>query len=167
MSQVSGESVVGRLVSQLAGPAKAVLTRAGWYDPRLPPSYAVGARPLSGVPVRPAPAIEVEDDLADLEDLNTFMANEAPSLFEAVGGRALTMQNVEEVLDELVRPALNADGGDITLLRIDDDNIFVKLVGSCSTCPSSVMTMRMGVERLLQEEFPQMNELIHVDAMFG
>ena len=39
----------------------------------------------------------------------------------------------------------------------------MKLVGACSTCPSSVMTMKMGVEALLKEEFPAMRELVQVD----
>ncbi|MCB9664918.1 MAG: NifU family protein [Alphaproteobacteria bacterium] len=83
---------------------------------------------------------------------------------EDLVGLPLTRENVEAVLDDLVRPALNADGGDITLVDIRDGDVHVKLVGACNTCPSSVMTMRMGVERLLQEEFPDMGELIQVDA---
>ena len=42
------------------------------------------------------------------------------------------------------------------------NNIYVKLVGACSTCPSSVMTMKMGVETLLKEEFPTLNDIIEV-----
>ncbi|MEC7986298.1 MAG: NifU family protein, partial [Myxococcota bacterium] len=82
-----------------------------------------------------------------------------PSVAE---GPPLSMEAVQEILDEDVRPALQMDGGDISLIKIEDNNIYVKLVGACSTCPSSVMTMRMGVENLLREEFPSMNELIEV-----
>ena len=77
-------------------------------------------------------------------------------------GRPLTPEEVQEVLDDDVRPALQMDGGDIELIKVADNNIYVKLVGACSTCPSSVMTMRMGVENLLREEFPSLNELIEV-----
>ena len=42
------------------------------------------------------------------------------------------------------------------LVKVEDENIYVRLVGACSTCPSSVMTMRMGVENLLNEEFPSL-----------
>ena len=77
-------------------------------------------------------------------------------------GQELSMDAVQEILDEDVRPALQMDGGDISLVKIEENNIYVKLVGACSTCPSSVMTMRMGVENLLREEFPSMNELIEV-----
>ncbi|MCB9682745.1 MAG: NifU family protein [Alphaproteobacteria bacterium] len=83
---------------------------------------------------------------------------------EDLVGLALTPENVEAVLDELVRPALNADGGDITLVAIEGSDVHVRLVGACNTCPSSVMTMKMGVERLLQEEFPDMGDLIQVDG---
>ena len=75
----------------------------------------------------------------------------------------MNLEDVQEILDEMVRPALQADGGDITLLKVENNDIYVKLVGSCSTCPSSVMTMKMGVERLLMEEFPGMGQLIQVD----
>jgi Fe-S cluster biogenesis protein NfuA len=79
-------------------------------------------------------------------------------------GAAFTFEAVQEIMDEMVRPALQGDGGDITLLRIENNDIYVKLVGSCSTCPSSILTMKMGVEALLKEEFPAMNSLIQVDS---
>ncbi|MCB9746096.1 MAG: NifU family protein [Alphaproteobacteria bacterium] len=62
----------------------------------------------------------------------------------------------------MVRPALQADGGDIALIKIEGVDVYVKLVGSCSTCPSSIMTMKAGVEALFKEEFPGMGELIQV-----
>jgi Fe-S cluster biogenesis protein NfuA len=80
-----------------------------------------------------------------------------------VAGPALDTAAVQVILDEMVRPALQGDGGDITLLRIEKNDIYVKLVGSCSTCPSSILTMKAGVEALLKEEFPSMNQLIQVD----
>ena len=52
---------------------------------------------------------------------------------------------------------------DKKLLKVQDNDVYVKLVGSCSTCPSSIMTMKMGVEALLKEEFPIMRSLIQVD----
>ena len=62
----------------------------------------------------------------------------------------------------MVRPALQGDGGDISLIKVEDNSIYVRLVGACSTCPSSIMTMKMGVEALLREEFPSLNELVDV-----
>jgi len=78
-------------------------------------------------------------------------------------GKPLSMEAVQEIMDEMVRPALQGDGGDITLIKVENNDIYVKLVGSCSTCPSSIMTMKMGVEALLKEEFPAMGSLIQVD----
>ena len=88
-------------------------------------------------------------------------AAEAPT--DTVGAPAFSMPYVQELFDEMVRPALQGDGGDITLIKIQDNDIYVKLVGSCSTCPSSVLTMKMGVEALLKEELPGFGSLIQVD----
>ena len=91
-------------------------------------------------------------------------AADSESASDDVVGAPLTMEAVQEFLDDLVRPALQGDGGDISLLKIEDNDVYVKLVGACTTCPSSIMTMKMGVEALLREEFPSMRELIQVDA---
>ena len=73
------------------------------------------------------------------------------------------MEAIQEVFDDMVRPALQADGGDIALVKIEKSDIYVRLVGACNTCPSAVMTMKLGVEALLKEEFPGMGELIQMD----
>ena len=73
-----------------------------------------------------------------------------------------TAEAVQAILDDMVRPALQMDGGDITLVKVDGGDVYVELVGACSSCPSSVMTMKLGVERLLEEELPGFNSLIEV-----
>lgn len=78
-------------------------------------------------------------------------------------GPTLDTAVVQELLDEMVRPALQGDGGDIALVRIEGMDVYVRLVGACTTCPSSIMTMKMGVEALFKEEFPGFGELIQVD----
>jgi Fe-S cluster biogenesis protein NfuA len=75
-----------------------------------------------------------------------------------------TLEAVQEVLDALVRPALQSDGGDIELLGVEDGRITVRLVGACGSCPSSTVTMRAGVERLLAAELPGFRELIQAPA---
>lgn len=77
-------------------------------------------------------------------------------------GRMLTRENVEDVLENFVRPALQSDGGDIALIDIIGPDVHVRMVGSCADCPSSIATVKMGVERLLMEEFPAMRELVAV-----
>ena len=64
------------------------------------------------------------------------------------------MEAVQEILDDMVRPALQGDGGDISLLKIEDNDVYVKLVGACTTCPSSIMTMKMGVESTASRRVP-------------
>lgn len=76
----------------------------------------------------------------------------------------MNVETVQALFEDMVRPALQADGGDIELVKVEDDAVHVRLVGACSTCPSSTVTMKMGVERLLEEEFPQFRSLVQVPA---
>jgi Fe-S cluster biogenesis protein NfuA len=69
-------------------------------------------------------------------------------------GLELTEENVELVLDE-VRPYLISDGGNVALHEIDGLVVKLKLQGACGSCPSSTMTMRMGIERRLIERIPE------------
>uniref|UniRef100_A0A0D3HIY0 NIF system FeS cluster assembly NifU C-terminal domain-containing protein n=1 Tax=Oryza barthii TaxID=65489 RepID=A0A0D3HIY0_9ORYZ len=66
----------------------------------------------------------------------------------------LTAENVEIVLDE-VRPYLMADGGNVALHEIDGNVVRLKLQGACGSCPASVTTMKMGIERRLMEKIPE------------
>ena len=91
-------------------------------------------------------------------------APSSPDPTDDTAGPPILFDDVQAILDDMVRPALQGDGGDIALLKVEDRRIYVRLVGACSTCPSSIMTMKMGVEALLKEEFPQMEELIQVEA---
>ena len=76
----------------------------------------------------------------------------------------MTFEAVQEVFDDMVRPALQADGGDITLREVVDGEVRVTLVGACSICPSSIHTMKHGIERLLEEEFEDFRSLVQVDG---
>lgn len=56
---------------------------------------------------------------------------------------------------QAIRPALQADGGDIVFKRLDDDGVvYVDLVGACGTCPVSTMTLKAGVERIIMDRVP-------------
>ena len=63
---------------------------------------------------------------------------------------------------ERVRPLLQADGGDIVLLGVGGDNATVRLVGKCAGCPSSHLTLHLGVEAAIKDEVPEFRELIVV-----
>ena len=69
-------------------------------------------------------------------------------------------EQVEEAL-ELIRPALQNDGGDIELIDVDETSgvVTVKLVGACGGCPMSQMTLKMGVERVLKEAVPEVSSV--------
>ncbi|EDX84961.1 hypothetical protein S7335_2660 [Synechococcus sp. PCC 7335] len=74
---------------------------------------------------------------------------------------ALTKPNVEKVLDEL-RPYLMADGGNVELVELDGPIVKLRLQGACGSCPSSAMTLRMGIERRLREFIPEIAEIEQV-----
>jgi Fe-S cluster biogenesis protein NfuA len=74
---------------------------------------------------------------------------------------ALTLENVETVLDEL-RPYLMADGGNVELVEIEGPVVKLRLQGACGSCPSSAMTLRMGIERKLRETIPDIGEIEQV-----
>lgn len=71
-------------------------------------------------------------------------------------------ERVQEALNT-IRPALQADGGDITLIDVTEDGVAqVRLVGACSGCPSSQYTLQMGVERAVKERVPEIKQIISV-----
>ncbi len=68
-------------------------------------------------------------------------------------------EKVNEVLDK-IRPSLQADGGDVKLVEVTDDGIVkVELQGACAGCPMSQMTLKMGIERQLKSEIPEVKEV--------
>jgi Fe-S cluster biogenesis protein NfuA len=72
-------------------------------------------------------------------------------------------QKVADVIDSIIRPALQGHGGDIELVGTDDDkNVNVRLRGACSGCPGAVMTMKAGIERILKEHVPEVKKVIAV-----
>ena len=70
-------------------------------------------------------------------------------------------KKVGEVLEK-IRPSLMADGGNVELVEIDADVVKVKLTGACGGCPMSQMTLKMGIERLLKKEIPEIKEVVAV-----
>ena len=71
-------------------------------------------------------------------------------------------ERVQEVLNQ-VRPALQADGGDVELVDVSADGIVsVKLTGACGSCPMSTMTLKMGIEKTLMENLPEVKEVVQV-----
>lgn len=68
---------------------------------------------------------------------------------------------VQEVLD-LVRPAVQADGGDIELVDVQGGVVSIRFHGACHGCPSSTMTLQYGLERNLKEKIPEITQVVPV-----
>ena len=68
---------------------------------------------------------------------------------------------VEAVLAQ-IRPALQADGGDVELVAVNEGMVKLKLKGACAGCPMSTMTLKNGIERVLKQQIPEIKEVIAV-----
>ena len=63
---------------------------------------------------------------------------------------------------EYIRPALQADGGDLVLLGVEGGTVTLQLVGACGGCPMSTMTLTAGIERILRDRVPGVEEVVAV-----
>ncbi|HEY1684679.1 MAG TPA: NifU family protein [Tepidisphaeraceae bacterium] len=71
-------------------------------------------------------------------------------------------EQVQKVIN-LIRPAVQADGGDIELVNVLDDGVVqIRFHGACHGCPSSTMTLQMGIERNLREKVPEVTRVVPV-----
>jgi len=72
-------------------------------------------------------------------------------------------ERVEKAM-ERIRPALQADGGDVSLVDVDEQSgiVSVQLQGACSGCPSAQITLAMGIEKAIMEEVPEVKQVVSV-----
>jgi Fe-S cluster biogenesis protein NfuA len=70
-------------------------------------------------------------------------------------------EKIKAALDQ-IRPALQADGGDVELVDFKDGTVKVKLTGACGGCPMATMTLKKGIERILKEKVPEVKEVVSV-----
>ncbi|OGP68159.1 MAG: hypothetical protein A2W27_07645 [Deltaproteobacteria bacterium RBG_16_44_11] len=71
-------------------------------------------------------------------------------------------EKVQKAID-LIRPGLQADGGDVELIDVSPDGVVkVKLTGACQGCPMSQMTLKMGIEKIIKSQIPDIKEVISV-----
>ena len=96
---------------------------------------------------------DVFDAQFDLNSLNAAAG-------AASGNQTEIERKICEVLDTEIRPAVAMDGGDITFGRYEDGVVYLHLQGACSSCPSSIATLRMGVETRLKEVIPEIKEVV-------
>jgi len=67
---------------------------------------------------------------------------------------------VQQVLDEMINPGVASHGGFVELLDVQDDNIFIRMGGGCQGCGAADVTLKMGIERLIREQVPQVREIL-------
>jgi len=80
-----------------------------------------------------------------------------------VKGKEENMQETIETALGKIRPSLNADGGDVELVEVTPDGVVkVRLTGACGGCPMSQMTLKMGIEKVVKEEVPEVKEVVAV-----
>lgn len=108
------------------------------------------------------PKKDDDDDEADV--VSPF--DQASKTYVSTNGGTLsfTRENVDKVLEE-IRPYLISDGGNVSVERVDETtcDVYLKLEGACGSCPSSTVTMQMGIERVLKENFSNLGQVIQVE----
>ncbi|MEY2643952.1 MAG: hypothetical protein RLZZ611_601 [Cyanobacteriota bacterium] len=112
----------------------------------------------------PARPLRSEKQTLERQAMTSEQLSEQPAettVIDSSDPRALTLENVERTLDEL-RPYLMADGGNVEVVEIDGPIVKVRLQGACGSCPSSTMTLKMGIERKLREAIPEVSEVVQV-----
>ena len=119
---------------------------------------------LAPVALRPAgprpagPRLRAEPVISPFEPgTEADCASEAAA---SLGELDFTPKSVDEVLNS-VRPYLVADGGNVAVVNVDADtkDVILKLEGACGSCPSSTTTMKMGIERVLRERWPDLGNV--------
>ena len=71
-------------------------------------------------------------------------------------------EKVEKALEK-IRPMLMADGGNVDLVEVTNDGVVkLKLTGTCGCCPMSQMTLKMGIEKILKKEVPEVKEVVAI-----
>ena len=101
-----------------------------------------------------------------LEEIKNIIKNDFPKNFRAITVKKETSENkdeiykrIEEVLELKIRPAVAMDGGNISLRSFVDGVAEVELQGSCAGCPSSTLTLKQGVERMLVHYVPEVKSV--------
>jgi Fe-S cluster biogenesis protein NfuA len=78
----------------------------------------------------------------------------------ATGDDSSDVQTIKRVLNEEIRPAVAQDGGDVVFHKFEDGVVYLFMQGSCSGCPSSTMTLKMGIETRLIQAVPSIREVV-------
>jgi len=102
------------------------------------------------------------------ETIDVHFKSGAPALTKewapptSTGDETEVEKKIKEILDNEIRPAVAMDGGDITFGKYEEGIVYLQLQGACSSCPSSIATLKMGVEARLKESIPEIKEVVQV-----
>mmetsp|Transcript_36883 Transcript_36883/g.42069 ORF Transcript_36883/g.42069 Transcript_36883/m.42069 type:complete len:401 (+) Transcript_36883:57-1259(+) len=136
---------------------------------------------MPSLPLKPAPAPAIttatdssccddpgcDDNSVEEDVVSPFAASEDKNKNDITtnnnGELAFTVESINKVLDE-IRPYLISDGGNVSIDSIDEEkrDVYLKLEGACGSCPSSTVTMQMGIERVLRENFDPLGQVLQV-----
>ena len=103
-----------------------------------------------------------------VESIRYFLQSGEPAVSRTVldaieqGGGGEIETQIRTILDEEIRPAVARDGGDIIFYGFENGVVKLHLQGACSSCPSSIMTLKMGIENRLKQSIPEIKEVIQV-----
>ncbi len=100
-------------------------------------------------------AAVVRDIRDHLESGEPVVTDALPAQEDHGADDSLAAQQIKQILDQQVRPAVARDGGDIVFDRFEDGIVYLELKGSCAGCPSSTATLKMGIEQHLREMIPE------------
>ena len=114
----------------------------------------------SGTPQSPFANESDPPEVAAAQSARGEAGKDAPG---ASGNAGIDMAKVEEVI-EIMRPAIQADGGDIELIGVDDSGVVtVELQGACVSCPASTVTMKAGIERIMKDRVEGVTAVVQPD----
>ena len=132
---------------------------------------------IVGVMLAPGFVTITKGEEGEWDELNDAVLDAIKSHFDA-GGKALNEGvleqksaqsasspievQIQQILDTEIRPAVAQDGGDITFERFEEGVVYVHMQGSCSGCPSSTATLKMGIEARLKDAIPEVREVVSV-----
>lgn len=101
-----------------------------------------------------------------IESIRYFLSTGEPAVFkeaeEAQTVGSEIERQIRQILDDEIRPAVARDGGDIIFYGFENGTVKLHLQGACSTCPSSIMTLKFGIENRLKQAFPEVKEVVQV-----
>lgn len=129
----------------LIGPNFVTVSKQEWVD------WTVLAEPLSNL---------IEEHIKAGEPVllpKTVNPDAAPASEDS-----LVVQQIKQILDQEIRPAVAMDGGDIAFHSFTDGRLYLELQGSCAGCPSSMMTLKEGIETRMRQAIPDVLEVVSI-----